>query len=670
MTAKAPRFDLARAREAARSTRRFWSSLDELLDQESFRAVLRAEFPMASTIFSDPGRRQFLKLMGASLLLSGLTACGETRSDHALPYVNQPEDVTPGLPRHYATAVLLEGYAQPVIATTYAGRPVKLDGNLEHPATRGASDAFMQSAIFGLYDPERSKTPRHDGVPTTWGVFDVTLARYRARWRERQGEGLRILTGATSSPTLIRQFGEFAKSYPKMRRHRHEPIGAQRRDEAMALAFGRPAQVHYRLDKCDVIVSLDDDFLGAGPHQVSSAIGWAARRGEVGPGQGRARLHVVESTPGLAGTVASHRLSADPSRIIALARAIAARLGIAGWDAPELHEKERTWLDRAIGELQAHGGTSLLMIGASLDPGVQAVVCAINEKLGNSGNTVWYGDPIVPAGDENQSLDALVNDMEAGVVDTLVILDCNPVYAAPGALDFTKHLAQVPNRIHAGLYVDETALQCPWHIPLSHALESWSDARAVNGLASIIQPVIAPLYSSRSVHQLADMLLGTVDPAPDTAVRATWRKTFGDDFDARWKQALHDGFVEGSEAKPSTMTANAPAPPQNAKSSVDELEIVFLPDPNVRDGRFANVAWLQELPKPITKITWDNVIAVSPALAAAKRTRQHRSRRSDYRRPAGAWRRVDRSRPSAEYDRVHAGIWAPRRWRRCGRQRL
>lgn len=618
MTAQGPRFDLARAREAARSSRRFWSSLDELLDQESFRDALRAEFPVAASMFGDPGRRQFLKLMGASLLLSGVTACGETRSDHALPYVNQPEDVIPGLPRHYATAVLLEGYAQPVIATTYAGRPVKLDGNPEHPATRGASDAFMQSAIFGLYDPERSKTPRHDGVPTTWGTFDAALAGYRARWRERQGEGLRILTGATSSPTLIRQFGELAKSYPKMRWHHHEAVGVQRRNEAMTLAFGRPAQAHYRLDKCDVIVSLDDDFLGAGPHQVSSAIGWAARRGEVGPGQGRARLHVAESTPGLAGTVASHRLPADPSRIIALARGIAARLGIAGWDAPELSEKERAWLDRAVDELQAHRGTSLLTISAHLDPGVQAVACVINEKLGNSGNTVWYGDPIVPAGDESQSLYALVNDMAASAVDTLVILDCNPVYAAPGALDFAKRLARVPNRIHAGLHVDETALLCPWHVPLSHALESWSDARAVNGLASIIQPVIAPLYSSRSLHQLADMLFGTIDPAPDTAVRAAWRETFGDDFDARWKQALHDGFVEGGETKPSTMSANAPAPPQDAKSRMDEIEIVFLPDPTVRDGRFANVAWLQELPKPITKITWDNVIAVSPALAAAK----------------------------------------------------
>jgi len=614
----APRFDLARARELTRSSKRFWSSLDELLDEEGFRRTLQAEFPAAASMFDDPGRRQFLKLMGASLLLSGLTACNETRSDRALPYVNQPDGITPGLPRRYATAVLFEGYAQPVIATTYAGRPTKLDGNPDHPVTRGASDIFMQSALFGLYDPERSKTPRRNGVPATWGAFDAALAGLRTRWRERQGEGLRILTGATTSPTLIRQFGELAKIYPKMRWHRHEPIGSQRRDEAMTLAFGRPVTPHCRLDRCDVIVSLDDDLLGPGPRQVMHAAHWAKRRGETAPGQGRVRMHVAESLPSLTGTVASHRLPCDPTRLGGLIRALGAHFGLTGWDRPELTAQEQAWLDHTIKELMAHRGASLVTVGAHLDPALQAVAPAVNQQLGNAGTTVWYSEPMELVGEQNQSLSALVDDMREGALETLVIVDCNPAYSAPGALEFSKYLARVPNRIHAGLYVDETALQCQWHIALSHALESWSDARAVDGMASIIQPMIAPLYTSRSVHQIADMLLGSVDPAADTAVRATWGAAFGNDFDARWAQALHDGFVQDTAAKPVAISPKAPAPPAANASKSSEVDIVFLPDSTVWDGRFANVAWLQELPKPITKITWDNVITVSPALASAK----------------------------------------------------
>ena len=283
-----PRFDLERIRAVTGGgSKRFWSSLEELIDEEGFRDWLAGEFPAASSMFDDPGRRQFLKLMGASLLLGGLTACNErTRSDQALPYVNQPDQIVPGVARYYATAVLFEGYAQPVIATTYAGRPTKLDGNPDHPATGGSSDAFMQSAIFGLYDPERSKIPVRDGAPSTWGTFSNELLRLRAHWRERQGEGLRILTGATSSPTLIRQMQELAKQFPKMRWHRFEPVGTAAQDEAMALAFGRAATPHLRLDRCDVIVSIDHDLLGPGAAsgRPCRGVGQAARRDRPGPG--------------------------------------------------------------------------------------------------------------------------------------------------------------------------------------------------------------------------------------------------------------------------------------------------------------------------------------------------------------------------------------------------
>ncbi|MGB7256952.1 MAG: TAT-variant-translocated molybdopterin oxidoreductase [Pseudolabrys sp.] len=618
---EAPRFDLARVREVTgHGSKRFWSSLEELIDEEGFRAWLSGEFPAASSMFDDPGRRQFLKLMGASLLLAGLTGCGDqTNADHALPYVNQPEELVPGVARYYATAVLFEGYAQPVIATTYDGRPTKLDGNPDHPATRGKSDAFMQSAIFGLYDPERSRMPMHNGGSASWADVDGAFAALRARWRERTGDGLRVLTGVTTSPTLTRQMAALAQQYPGMRWHRFEPVGHALQDDAMTAAFGRPVTPHYRLDRCDVIVSLDHDLLGPGPQQVMHAAAWATKRGEIAPNSGRSKLHVAEAIPGLTGTVASSRLPCDASRLGALAQAIGAQFSLAGWTMPDLSAAEKRWLDRAMSDLRGHQGRALLVVGPHLDPRWQALAAVVNDRLKNTGTTVWYSEPIhVPAND-SQSLTTLVADMAAGAVDTLIVLDCNPAYAAPGALDFAKQLARVPNRIHVGLHADETAQLCQWHLPLSHPLETWSDARAVDGSTSIIQPVVRPLYSSRSPHQIADMLLGTVDPAPDAAVRATWRDTFGGGFDDRWARALHDGFVADTAARPISVSARIPAASRpETLLPQGQLDVAFQPDPTIWDGRFANIAWLQELPKPLTKITWDNVIAVSPAIAATQ----------------------------------------------------
>jgi molybdopterin-containing oxidoreductase family iron-sulfur binding subunit len=619
MTGPIRRFDLARVRDVTSGgSRRFWSSLEELIDEDGFRAWLDAEFPSASSMFDDPGRRQFLKLMGASLLLSGLTACDETRSDQALPYVKQPEEIVPGVARHYATAVLLEGYAQPIIATTYAGRPTKLDGNPDHPVTRGASDPFMQSAIFALYDPERAKIPTHRGMPATWAAFADELAGLRAQWRASGGEGLRVLTSSTTSPTLLRQMQDLARQLPKSHWHRFEPIGAARRDDAMIAAFGRAIAPHYRLDRCDVIVSLDHDLLGPGPHQVPHAIAWAQRRGEAAPGQGRSRLHIAEGIPGLTGTVASTRVPCDASRLGTLVQAIGAQFSLPGWAMPELRQPDRTWLEGAVNDLRAHRGAALLVIGSHLDPQWQALAPLVNEQLGNTGNTVWYSEPIVPAINDASSLDTLAADMAAGAVDTLIVLDCNPAYASPGALRFAERLSRVPHRIHVGSHRDETAQLCPWHLPLSHPLESWSDARAVDGSVTILQPAVVPLYDSRSAHQIADMLLGVTDAAADSAVRATWQANFGEAFGERWARALHDGFIADTQSRRLALSAKPPSPPPPIATSGGEVDVVFNPDPTIWDGRFANVAWLQELPKPLTKITWDNVIAVSPTLAAGK----------------------------------------------------
>lgn len=595
---------------------KLWSSIEELLGDSVFQEWIEAEFPAAAAAPTPNDRREFLRLMGASLMLAGLGGCGEGRSDLARPYVAEPAETLVGAPRFYATAFCFEGLAQPVIARTNAGRPTKLDGNPDHPATRGGSDTFMQASVLQLYDPDRSKAPMRNGVTDTWAAFERELAGLREQWKADQGEGLRLLIGDVTSPTIIRQLKALLTSLPKARVHAFEPVGRGLRPEAMQAAFGRNAEAHYALENCEVIVSIDDDLLGPGPRQVLHARGWSQRRGEAAPAKGRSRLHAVECVPGLTGAAADTRLSVDASRMPAIALALAADFGIDGSTRADLPQREREWVARAARDLKDHRGRSLVTCGAHLPPHVQALAPWMNEHLGNVGATVTYAEALVFDPGAAGTLADLARDMAAGAVRTLVILEANPAYAAPAALNFVESMKAVPTRIHAGLYRDETALACHWHLPLAHPLESWGDARAVDGAVCIVQPTVAPLYSTRTVPQILAMLSGAIDPAPETPVRTTWREAFGEAFAERWRQSLHDGLVAGSAPPPLQLTARPPDLSAFGEDSHDGLDVVFRPDPCVWDGRFGNVAWLQELPKPLSKITWDCPVSVSPRLAA------------------------------------------------------
>jgi molybdopterin-containing oxidoreductase family iron-sulfur binding subunit len=607
-------FDAIRERLAHARGPQFWTSLEEIADAPAFQAWVEAEFPAAAEI-TKSGRREFLKLMGASFALAGLAGCsGNDRADLAAPFVEQPEGVVPGVPRFYATAVPFAGYAQPALATAYDGRPTKLDGNPLHPLGSGASDAFTQAAILQLYDPDRSSVPLRDGVPTDWADFEGDVIRMRANWMRSGGEGMRLLMGHTSSPTLARQVTEFLNAFPRARLHRFEPA-AGLRDVATKLVFGQSAAVHYDLQNCDVVVGIDDDFLGPGPHQIRNASLWSQRRGESRPGRDRMRTYVAECTPTLTGAIADRRLMADASRLPALVLALAAELGVQSSAAPALNKKEGRWVSAAARDLRAHAGRSLLAIGEYLPPQIQALAPAVNQLLGNANRTIRYSEPILALQAGGASLGALVSDMRNGAVDTLVILDCNPAYAAPAGLLFADALGHVRERIHLGFYADETARLCQWHVPVAHALESWSDGRAADGTQTIIQPVITPFYNVRNIHQLLDILLGEMDSPPDSAVRATWRNRLGEASDPRWLQALHDGFVSGDALQPLAPMATPMRPAAMPPRPEDMLDIVFRPDPCVWDGRFANIGWLQELPKPLTKLTWENAVLVSPQRA-------------------------------------------------------
>ena len=589
---------------------RLWSGIDELSDDPSFRAWVDAEYPAAAQ-FAPTARRQFLKLMGASFALAGLAGCEKSPFVEAIPYVDQPEDQSVGLPRYYATSVTFDGFAQPVIATTYSGRPTKLDGNPDHPATKGRSDIFMQAAILSLYDPDRAQAPTRRVEPVTWKDVAAVISTLRRNWESDQGQGLRLLMGLTSSPTLLRQLDALGKQFPKMKIHAHDAAGETARRNLTTVAYGQPFDLHYVFDECDTVVSFDDDFLGPGPNQVRNARGWATSRRR-SSGKPVIRLYAAESVPTATGAVAGDRLIADASRMTRLAEALANKLGVGGAAASELTLAEKDWIERAAEACGAAKGRALVTSGPFGDDGTAVWVARINDTMKSPGQFLKFFQPITgPAG--AGSLKELVSDMRAGKVQTLVVLDCNPAYSAAGGLDFAEALKQVASTLHLGLQRDETAVLCEWQLPLTHALESWSDARAVDGTASIIQPTVTPFYDVRSVHQIAAMLLGEIDPAVDSAVRETWRASFGADFDARWRQALHDGFVEGPAPEISATSSNNATPAGSVSGA--GLDIVFRPDPTIWDGSFSNIGWLQELPKPLTTLTWGNVVTVSPALA-------------------------------------------------------
>ncbi len=530
--------------DLARHTgRAFWRALDEAADGPDLAALVEREFPSLAR-FGPTDRRGALKVMGASLALAGLTGCRWSPDESALPYVRTPEGETEGVPAYYATATTMSGYARPVLGKTYAGRPVKLEGNPDHPAWRGATDIFLQAALLGLYDPDRAGAPRHLDRPTDWQAFDTAMADLAARHDRSGGAGLRLLTGAVTSPTLLRQIDALLARWPEARWHAFEPCGDALGLRASALAFGRPLEVHPALDAAEVVVSLDHDLLGPGPHQAVYARGWSARRRAWREGDGASRLFVAEPVPSATGALAEARLPLEPARLAAVAQGLAAAVET-GAPAAGLAEPERAWVDAAAAALVLHRGRSLVIAGPQQPPEIQALALILTARLGGLGSTLTCTDPV--ARQPATPLADLGDAATAGEVATLVVLESNPLYAMPPDDPLRAAFDRIPLRIHAGLYRDETAAACHWHVPLAHDLESWGDARSLDGTASLIQPLVRPLHGARSAVAFLSGLLGWSGSDHD-AVQATWRDAWGADFDARWRDALLKGFVADSAA--------------------------------------------------------------------------------------------------------------------------
>ena len=565
-------------------------------------------------------RRDLFKFVGASLALAGATACTRQPAEKIVPYVRQPEEIVPGKPLFYATAMTVGGFATGLLAESHMGRPTKVEGNALHPASLGATDAFAQASVLSLYDPDRSQTILHLGEIRPWSSFLGEMRLVLEEERASSGAGLAILTETVSSPTLARQIAQIRTALPAARWHQWEPAGRDNVREGARLAFGSPVNAIPRLAGADVILSLDHDFLATGPTRLADARAFAARRREGAAGGGREpnRLYVVESAMTATGARADHRRPLRYSDVGAFARAVAAAVGLgppAGTGDSGGPFAADPFARAVAADLTRHRGRGLVLAGENQPPAVHAIAHALNSFLANAGRTVLYTDP-VEANPEDQlaSLRALVSDLGAGRVRTLLILGGNPVFTAPADLALTAALAKAPRRVHLSLENDETSDQCHWHVPEAHFLEAWSDARAFDGTATIVQPLIAPLYGGRSAHEVLGALSSDPERSAYELVRDTWRPRLGPDFEEAWRRALHDGVIQGTALPARSLSASSIPPP--GAPAARSLEITFRADPTIHDGRFANNGWLQELPKPITKVTWDNVAAVSPGTAS------------------------------------------------------
>ena len=595
MNSNEGKIDLAKVRALLEGSKGkdYWRSLDQVAETPEFQQWVDDEFPNRASL-AQVDRRSLLKYMAASMAFAGLAGCRRLPQEKIVPLVQGEPGRVAGKPLFYRSAFELGGYAYGITVESYEGRPVKIEGNPQHPASLGATDAWGQAALLGLYDPDRSRNVTYLGDIETWDGFFVELRRMLDG--AARGARVRVLHGASSSPTAHRLMGEVRARYPQVVFGEHEPGRVAGQAEAV-----------YDFSNADVVFSLDSDFLLFSPGRIPYARQFMDRRRvEETDGQMN-RLYMVQSSPTITGCVADHTVPVLPSRVLAVARMLEAGLA-GGGAASRPPDVPAAWLNAAIRDLQRAAGRSIVIPGEHQPPAVHAAARRINEALGNVGSTVRYAASR-PAG---RSLRQLVDEMNAGAVDILLILGANPVYTAPGDLRFAEALKKVRTRIHMGHYHDETAQLCDWHLPESHFLEAWGDATAFDGTVSIVQPLIEPLHETRSQIEVLAAMAG----APAEGLSLV-QATHGLD-EASWRQALHDGIVRGGTpdaqpAAPATVTfAEEAADGSAARAGV---ELVFRLDPTIYDGRFANNGWLQELPKTVTQLTWDNAFIVSPAMA-------------------------------------------------------
>ena len=716
-------FSVLRDKILAKSGKDYWRSVEEFVDAPEFEELVKREFPDQAESWDDSlSRRNFIKVMGASLAFAGLTGCVIQPPEKIVPYVRPQEDQLPGKPLFFATAMSLGGTAVGLLAKSFDGRPIKIEGNPLHPGSLGATDVLAQASLLDMYDPDRSQEVLYRGSPTSWQNFSTAIRTAIDENRQDGGAGVRFLTETVTSPTLQAQFRQIATEMPNARWYQYEPLNNDNAFAGARLAFGSPVNTIYKFDLADRVLTLDKDIFS--DFNVGYIKAYAKRKNSMRDGDGGAdqlnRLYAIETTMTLSGAKADHRLGVKPSQMTEIAKAVAAALGVGG--ATSTYTENADWINAMAQDLKQHAGTSIVIPGEQQPPAVHALAHAMNAALGNVGKTVVYTDPLV-VGQNTQveQLRELIADIDAKRVKMLVILGGNPVYNTPADLKLTRErMDNIPLRVHLGLHLDETGELCHWHVAGKHYLESWSDARAYDGTVTLTQPLVEPLYDGKNIHEVVqlfaredfdkkdyDIIKGfwqtqnfsttaarTATAAPagagaaagsanraaapaapasgqnansvavaqqtrttaaNTATPANAASSQGTagttnssqgggtsaganaaqgaaastggprSFEDNWRRSVHDGMIANSALPARTMTPttaflNQPTTPQQPAGP---LEIAIRPDPCVYDGRFSNNGWLQELPRPLNKVTWENIALISPATAKRLKLNQN-----------------------------------------------
>ncbi len=654
-------FALLRDKILSQNGKEYWRSIEEHADTPEFREFIAEEYPHEIEEWDNSlSRRNFVKVMGASLALAGLSGCVIQPPEKIVPYVTSPTGMLPGKPNFFATAMSIGGIATGLLAKSYEGRPVKIEGNPLHPGSQGATDILAQASLLEMYDPDRSQEVTFRGGSGTWATFMTAVRSSIEQNRADGGAGIRFLTQTVTSPTLIDQMARIRAELPNSKWVQYEPVN---KDNALAganLAFGSPAQSVYRFDRAERVLLLDADIFSG--FNVGYIKDFTKQRVYSETKKDICRLYCIETTVTITGAKADHRIAVKPSQMAEIAKAVAAAVGVSG--AASTYTENQAWIAAMAKDLAAFRGRSLVVAGDNQPAVVHALAHAMNAALGNVDETVIYTEPMSPGTEKLQieQLRELITEIDAGVVKMLVVLGGNPVYTTPADLKLNgERMAKVPLRVHLGLYADETAEHCQWHIPEKHYLEGWSDSRAYDGTATIVQPLIEPLYGGKNAHEMAQLFLrenfekkdldivkefwqgqniaagaapvaqAAASPTPAPAnTAATPAPTNGAapqtpaarpagaaTFEDNWRRALHDGVVLNTASAPKAVTASTAflSQPSAVPATSGKLEISILPDPTIYDGRFSNNGWLQELPKPLNKITWDNVALISPRTA-------------------------------------------------------
>ena len=607
--------------------RKYWRSLDELAETPGFKAHVEREFPEGAATLDGIDRRKFFKLMAASFALGGVgLAAGCRRPEsYILPYGKSVEEIIPGLPLYFATAMPLRKSAIPLLAETHQGRPTKLEGNPTYTPHGSASSLLAQASVLDLYDPDRATTHTIGGAAATAAEIQDKLAAIAKTHSTDAGAGLAFLAEESSSPTRSALIAKFKNKFPKALWAEYEPIIDEPPVAAAKATFGRNVKPIYRFAKAKRILSLDADFFHAESGSLYYAREFAKGRRVASKSDEMNRLYVAESHLTLTGSMADHRLRLASSHMLAFAAAVACQITAEVrstltpyTEGVELNQK---WIEECAKDLLAHKGECLVVAGAHLPVEAHVIVNGLNWLLGNIGHTVDFVEIETPS---VASISDVALAIKAGSVKTLVVLGGNPAYNAPADLDWSTLQSSVPEVIRYGYYVDETSsvkTDALTHIAAAHYLESWGDARTADGTVVPVQPMILPLFNGLTELEVLARILGETTTDPYALVHQTITTLAGGDPEHAFRKFLHDGLLEGSaypvaavRFERDSARAVFQAQPKAVTVSKDALEVRFVADHKMDDGRFANNGWLQECPDPITKISWDNAILVSPKL--------------------------------------------------------